>query len=99
MLGIREANPVARSLFNTAYAQKQAALRRGDASGGPLAPLWDRLVFAKIKAKLGGRVRLMTTGASPISQSVMEFLQICFPGARVIEGYGAPFHWKTAITL
>lgn len=55
-----------------------------------MAPLWNSLVFSKVKAKLGGRVRLLTTGASPISADVMAFLRVCFPGATVLEGYGAP---------
>uniref|UniRef100_M4DW99 Long-chain-fatty-acid--CoA ligase n=1 Tax=Brassica campestris TaxID=3711 RepID=M4DW99_BRACM len=70
-------------LFNAAYnAKKQALLNGKNASG-----IWDRLVFNKIKDKLGGRVRFMTSGASPLSPEVMEFMKICF-GARVLEGYG-----------
>jgi long-chain acyl-CoA synthetase len=52
-----------------------------------MGALWDRLVFSKIKARLGGEVRYLTTGASPISAEVMMFLRICF-GATVLEGYG-----------
>ncbi len=37
----------------------------------------------------------MTTGASPISAEVMDFLRICF-GATVIEGYGMT---ETACTI
>lgn len=40
------------------------------------SPMWDKLVFNKIKARLGGRVRLMTSGASPLSADVMEFLRM-----------------------
>lgn len=40
------------------------------------SPMWDRLVFNKIKAKLGGRVRFMASGASPLSPDVMEFLKM-----------------------
>ena len=32
----------------------QAALARGDLSGGRLGPFWDRLVFSKVKARVGG---------------------------------------------
>jgi long-subunit acyl-CoA synthetase (AMP-forming) len=53
-----------------------------------VSPFWNALVFSKIKAKLGGRVRLLTTGASPISPDVMAFVRICFPGAVMLEGYG-----------
>lgn len=70
-------------LFNVAYNAKKHALEKGKTP----SPVWDRLVFNKIKARLGGRVRVMITGASPISQEVFDFLKICF-GARVVEGYG-----------
>lgn len=51
---IEQGNPLARRLFAAAYAQKQAALRAGDLSGGRMGPFWDRLVFSKIAARLGG---------------------------------------------
>ncbi|CAL5209711.1 unnamed protein product [Lathyrus oleraceus] len=70
-------------LFNVAYNAKKQALLHGK---NP-SPMWDRLVFNKIKEKLGGRVRLMVSGASPLSPDIMEFLKICF-GGRVTEGYG-----------
>ncbi|XP_065863366.1 long chain acyl-CoA synthetase 6, peroxisomal-like [Euphorbia lathyris] len=70
-------------LFNAAYnAKKQAIL-----NGRNPSPMWDRLVFNKIKGRLGGRVRFIGSGASPLSPDVMEFLKICF-GGRVTEGYG-----------
>lgn len=40
------------------------------------SPLWDKLVFNKIKEKLGGRVRFMGSGASPLSPDVMDFLRV-----------------------
>eukprot|EP00884_Botryococcus_braunii_P022126 jgi/Botrbrau1/8598/Bobra.0380s0019.2 len=84
---IRASNPIKRKLFETAYASKKAALERGDLTGGRFGPFWDRLVFSKIRERIGGHVRIMTTGASPIAPEVMEFLRICF-GATVMEGYG-----------
>ncbi|KAG6726716.1 hypothetical protein I3842_02G094400 [Carya illinoinensis] len=70
-------------LFNAAYnAKKQAIL-----SGKNPSPMWDKLVFNKIKGKLGGRVRFMASGASPLSPDVMDFLKICF-GGQITEGYG-----------
>ncbi|KAH0464842.1 hypothetical protein IEQ34_004945 [Dendrobium chrysotoxum] len=51
------------------------------------SPIWDRLVFNKIRDKLGGRIRIMSSGASPLSPDVLEFLKICF-GSHIIEGYG-----------
>lgn len=40
-----------------------------------------------MKAALGGRVRIILSGASPISPDVLDFLRICF-GGFVSEGYG-----------
>lgn len=70
-------------LFNAAYNSKKQSIMNGRNS----SPMWDRLVFNKLKAKLGGRVRFMGSGASPLSPDVMEFLRICF-GCQLIEGYG-----------
>ena len=44
---------------------------------------------------LAGEVKLMSTGASPISTEVFEFLRVCF-GATVSEGYGMT---ETACTI
>jgi len=44
-------------------------------------------VFNKVKAALGGRVRLILSAASPISPDVLDFLRICF-GGYVSEAYG-----------
>ncbi|CAF2028958.1 unnamed protein product [Brassica napus] len=70
-------------LFNAAYNSKKQALLNGKNASA----ICDRLVFNRIKDKLGGRVRFMTSGASPLSPEVMKFMKICF-GARVLEGYG-----------
>ncbi|KAL6560557.1 Long chain acyl-CoA synthetase 6, peroxisomal [Orobanche gracilis] len=70
-------------LFNVAYNSKKQAI----ISGRKPSPMWDRLVFNKIKDKLGGRVRYLTSGASPLSPDIMEFLRVCF-GCQMIEGYG-----------
>ncbi|KAI5566435.1 hypothetical protein BDE02_13G019500 [Populus trichocarpa] len=70
-------------LFRAAYNSKKQALM----SGRNPSPMWDRLVFNKLKEKLGGRVRFMGSGASPLSPDVMDFLRVCF-GCQVLEGYG-----------
>lgn len=81
---IREAGGAKRALFEIAFASKRRLLR-ARRSGSLLAHLWDRLVFAKIRARLGGRVRVMVSGSAPLSPSVHEFLQICF-SVPVLQG-------------
>ena len=49
--------------------------------------IYDKLVFNKMKAMLGGRVRLMLTGSAPIAGDVLDFLKICFC-CDILEGYG-----------
>lgn len=48
---------------------------------------YDRLVFSKVAAKIGGRVRIMVTGSAPISDTVKNFMRVTF-SAPVFEGYG-----------
>lgn len=49
--------------------------------------LWDKIIFKKMKAMLGGNVRIMLTGSAPISPEVLDFLKICFC-CPISEGYG-----------
>lgn len=65
----------------------QAKLERLHTTGDNTHPLWDRLVFRKIQAVLGGNVKLVSCGSAPISSEVMDFLKIAF-GGTVTEGYG-----------
>ena len=51
------------------------------------SPFFDKLVFAKIKARLGGRVRLIVTGGAPLANHVEEFLKVCFC-CPVVQGFG-----------
>jgi len=46
----------------------------------------DRLVFSKIKARLGGRFRFCLSGGAPLSKEVAEFFWAA--GVEVYEGYG-----------
>ena len=46
----------------------------------------DRLVFSKMRAKLGGRMRVMVSGSAPLSKDIAEFFAAA--GLEIMEGYG-----------
>jgi long-chain acyl-CoA synthetase len=46
----------------------------------------DRLVFDKVRQRLGGRLRLGISGAAPLGVDVLEFFNSL--GLLVVEGYG-----------
>lgn len=48
---------------------------------------YDALIFKKIRALLGGQVRIMITASAPIDPAVLEFLKVTFC-CPFLEGYG-----------
>ncbi len=46
----------------------------------------DRLVYSKVKARLGGRLRLGISGGAPLSQEIAEFFHAI--DILIVEGYG-----------
>ncbi len=90
--GVRQAPPLKRRLAEWAMRVGQAAAARV-AAGQPLpVPLQlkrmaaDRLVFHKVKARLGGRLRFFVSGSAPLAKEIGEFFYSL--GVTIIEGYG-----------
>ncbi|XP_066093922.1 long-chain-fatty-acid--CoA ligase 1 isoform X1 [Saccopteryx bilineata] len=73
-----------RWLLDFASKRKEAELRSGIIRNNSV---WDKLIFRKIQSNLGGKVRLMITGAAPVSATVLTFLRAAL-GCQFYEGYG-----------
>uniref|UniRef100_A0A672QP25 Long-chain-fatty-acid--CoA ligase n=1 Tax=Sinocyclocheilus grahami TaxID=75366 RepID=A0A672QP25_SINGR len=76
--------PLKRWLLDFASSRKEAELKSGVVRKDSM---WDKLIFSKVQASLGGCVRLMITGAAPVSPTVLTFLRAAL-GCQFYEGYG-----------
>uniref|UniRef100_A0A8C7ZXF3 Arachidonate--CoA ligase n=1 Tax=Oryzias sinensis TaxID=183150 RepID=A0A8C7ZXF3_9TELE len=77
-------SPFQKWLLNFAVDRKYAEVQEGIIRKNSI---WDKLIFNKVQESLGGRVRLMVTGAAPISPAVLKFLRAAL-GCQIFEGYG-----------
>ncbi|KAF9160078.1 hypothetical protein DFQ26_005896 [Actinomortierella ambigua] len=71
-------------LFGRAYAAKLAMLKNGHITP---SSLWDFFGLSDIRAKLGGKIRLVVTTADPIKPGTMDFFR-AGAGVPAIKVYG-----------
>jgi long-chain acyl-CoA synthetase len=89
---IAASSSLKRNLFWWAIeAGKKAHYRRIE--GRPIGPVLNsrlkvanKLVFAKLKDKVGGRLRFFVSGGAPLSPEIAEFFLAA--GIYILEGYG-----------
>ncbi|XP_068107229.1 long-chain-fatty-acid--CoA ligase 4 isoform X2 [Hyperolius riggenbachi] len=82
MSKVQEMNVFQRTLFKLGYDYKLEQIKKGYD-----APLCNVLLFKKVKALLGGNVRMMLCGGAPLSPQTQRFMNICFC-CPVGQGYG-----------
>ncbi|CAN7026405.1 unnamed protein product [Brassica oleracea var. botrytis] len=75
-----------KTLFNFAFNYKHNNMVKGKAHE-QAAPIFDKIVFKKVKEGLGGRVRLILSGAAPLAAHIESFLRVV-ACAHVLQGYG-----------
>jgi len=81
-----------RLLFHLAMLAGRRAAEcryRGQRPGwrlGLAMKLFDPLLFAKVRARFGGRIRLAACGGAPVQPAILEFFWAA--GIPIFEGYG-----------
>ncbi|CAK8539308.1 unnamed protein product [Lathyrus sativus] len=75
-----------KTLFNFAYSYKMNNMKKGHKHASA-SPLLDKIVFDKVKQGLGGKVRVILSGAAPLSVHVESYLRVV-TCAHVLQGYG-----------
>ena len=92
LAGAREAGGLKEKIFDWSLAvgrESSAAERSGKRPGFGLRlrrAIADRLVFRKLRALFGGRLRFFVSGSAPLPQEVSEFFHAT--GTLILEGYG-----------
>lgn len=71
-------------MLDRAYAAKKANF---ESTGTLSHGLYDKLVFSKVRAKFGGRIKFFITGSAPLPMEVANDMKIFF-SAPIIEAYG-----------
>lgn len=81
--GVAKQSGLHRKMFELALSQ---GTRRFKGQFAPLFPLTDKLVGAKVRARLGGRIRFFASGGAALPAFVAEFYGAF--NVMILQGYG-----------
>lgn len=90
--GVENGPPLKKKMFEWAtVVGREVARLRSDGRPLPLTlaakyKVADRLVFSKVRERMGGRIRFTISGGAPLSAELCEFFHAC--GIKILEGYG-----------
>ena len=90
--GAKEAGGVTHAIFRWAFSvgMEVSRLQQAGRSSGPVLAakhaIATRLVFSRIQARFGGRLRFFVSGSAPLSRTIAEFFHAA--GVLILEGYG-----------
>jgi long-subunit acyl-CoA synthetase (AMP-forming) len=89
---VNAAGGLSKKLFYLAYERRLQAIN-GSWFGawGLEKALWNFLVFRKVRAILGGRIRFILSGGAPLSGDTQQFINICLGSVLYILVF---FNWK-----
>lgn len=78
MFQVDSAGGVSKKLFDLAYGRRLSAINGSWFGAWGLEKLlWTFLVFRKVRAILGGRIRFILSGGAPLSADTQRFINIC----------------------
>ena len=90
-VAVEAGSPIKRKLFRWAFrvgSEHQEATKSGKVGIGLKIryAVAAKLVFSKLKTRLGGKLRFFLSGGAPLSKEIGEFFS--YAGITIIEGYG-----------
>jgi len=90
-VAVEEGSPIKRKIFRWSLkvgGEMQKAQKAGNVSSVLQFKhnIADKLVFSKLKERMGGKLRFFVSGGAPLSQEIGEFFAMA--GITIIECYG-----------